>query len=163
MNNTINTLEYKGYFTKIYYSAKDQVLYGKIEGIRDLVNFESDSATTIEEEFHSAVDDYLLLCEELHQSPDKTYNGTFNVRIAPELHRLIARKAIENDCSLNHYVELAIKSYLDENKSIREDTMNATIDDVWSAINELTVNISNASCSSPMDEFGNGRFKLKVI
>ena len=27
-----NILEYKGYYTKILYSVKDHVLYGKIEG-----------------------------------------------------------------------------------------------------------------------------------
>ena len=56
-----NILEYKGYYTKILYSVKDHVLYGKIEGIRDLVNFESESIENIEQEFHSAVDDYLAL------------------------------------------------------------------------------------------------------
>ena len=30
-----NILEYKGYYTKILYSVKDHVLYGKIEGIRE--------------------------------------------------------------------------------------------------------------------------------
>ena len=43
-----NTLEYKGYTTKVEYSAEDHVLFGKIEGIRDLVNFESETAAGIE-------------------------------------------------------------------------------------------------------------------
>ena len=59
-----NTLEYKGYRTKVEYCAEGKVLYGKIEEIKDLVNFESDSVDRIEKEFHSAVDDYLALCEE---------------------------------------------------------------------------------------------------
>ena len=41
------------------YSAEDRVYYGKIDGIDDLVNFESDSAEGLEKAFHSAVDDYL--------------------------------------------------------------------------------------------------------
>ena len=44
-----NILEYKGYYTKVEYSAEDKVLYGKIEGIKDLVNFESESPEKIEE------------------------------------------------------------------------------------------------------------------
>lgn len=56
-----NILEYKGYTTKIKYSSDDNVYYGKIEGIEDFVNFESDSVENIETEFHRAVNDYLLL------------------------------------------------------------------------------------------------------
>ena len=54
-----NELEYRGYSTKIYFSAEDKVLYGKIESIQDLVSFESESAKDIEKEFHNAVSDYI--------------------------------------------------------------------------------------------------------
>ena len=35
-----NILEYKGYYTEIKFSTEDKVLYGKIEFIDDLINFE---------------------------------------------------------------------------------------------------------------------------
>lgn len=107
-----NILEYKGYFTRIEYCADSHVLYGKIEGIKDLVNFESGNPMEIEAEFHRAVDDYLALCEELGQSPDKAYSGTFNIRVAPELHRAIALRAIKNGESLNSTVEKALQVYV---------------------------------------------------
>ena len=56
-----NTLQYKGYYTNIAYSAEDMVLHGKIEGIDDLVTFESEQASEIGKEFHEAVDDYLAM------------------------------------------------------------------------------------------------------
>lgn len=72
MRNIVNNiLEYKGYFTKIEYNVEDKVLFGKIEGINDLVSFESDQPNEIENEFHNAVDDYLELCRELSQLPNK--------------------------------------------------------------------------------------------
>lgn len=52
-------LEYKGYRTKIEFDRKDNIFYGKVEGIRDLVNFHTDDCLKIEEKFHDAVDDYL--------------------------------------------------------------------------------------------------------
>ena len=52
-------------YTKIHYSAEDKVLYGKIEEIPALVNFESASAKNIIQEFHNAVDDYILAMEEV--------------------------------------------------------------------------------------------------
>lgn len=58
-------LTYKGYFTVIEFEAEDKVLYGKIEGIDDLVTFESDSAKEIEKEFHDAVDDWLDFRKEI--------------------------------------------------------------------------------------------------
>lgn len=72
-----SVLEYKGYFAKIEYSAEDGVLYGKVEGIKDFANFESDSVVGIENEFHAAVDDYLELCKKLGQEADKTRSSTF--------------------------------------------------------------------------------------
>lgn len=60
----MDKLTYKGYYTEIHYSEEDKVLFGKVEGIADLVNFESDSAKTIEKEFHDAVDEYLAYCQE---------------------------------------------------------------------------------------------------
>ena len=47
-----NTIEYKGYYANIEYNAADHILFGKIEGINDLVNFESDDPNKIEDEFY---------------------------------------------------------------------------------------------------------------
>lgn len=107
-----NVLEYKGYFAKVEYSADDMILYGKIEGIRDLVNFECSDLTQVEQEFHSAVDDYLELCKDLGVSPDKAYSGTFNVRINPEIHRTAAMTAEKKGISLNQLVSQAIEDYV---------------------------------------------------
>ncbi len=107
-----NVLEYKGYYTKIQYSAEDHVLFGKIEGIKDLVNFECDSLDNVEEEFHCAVDDYLALCKDLGEDPDKPYKGVFNVRITPDLHRQAAIAADKKGETLNSFVAKAIKEAL---------------------------------------------------
>ena len=76
-----NVLKYKGYYAVVQYSAEDEVLYGKIEGIDDLVSFESDSICGIKNEFENAVDDYIEYCKEIGKEPDKVYKGSFNVRI----------------------------------------------------------------------------------
>ncbi len=60
-----NVLTYKGYSTVIEFDSESKVLYGKIEGIDDLVTFESDSAKEIEKEFHDAVDDWLKFRKEI--------------------------------------------------------------------------------------------------
>jgi len=106
-------LEYKGYSTKVEYSIDDHVLYGKIEGIKDLINFECENASEVEGAFQQAVDDYLSFCEDVGKEPDRVYSGTFNVRIDPELHRQLSVMAFRNNESLNQTVENAISKYVD--------------------------------------------------
>lgn len=63
-------LEYKGYWTDIEIDFESHVLHGRLEGIRDLVNFESETIEGIIREFHSAVDDYLEFCREMGKEPN---------------------------------------------------------------------------------------------
>jgi len=107
-----NTLEYKGYMAKVDYSVEDHVLFGKIEGICDLVTFESESIGDIESEFQKSVDGYLAFCEKKGKQPDKAYSGTFNVRISRQLHREVAARAVRDGDSLNRAVENAIARYV---------------------------------------------------
>lgn len=65
---------YKGYTSKIRYSEEDKVFYGKIEGIKSLVSFESRNVATFESSFQEAVNDYLDLCKELNITPEKPKN-----------------------------------------------------------------------------------------
>ena len=60
----MNSMTYKGYLGSVAYSEKDQVFFGKIEGINGLVNFEGESVKELTEAFHEAVDDYLAYCED---------------------------------------------------------------------------------------------------
>ena len=108
----MNVLEYKGYHAKIEYDAESNVLFGQIEGIRDLVNFESNSSKEIDLEFHNAVDDYLIFCEDVGKTPDKEYKGLFNVRIDPELHRRLSICSFKTGESINSIVEKSIEQYL---------------------------------------------------
>ncbi len=107
-----SVLEYKGYHARIEFDSEELLLRGRIEGIKDFVNFESSDIHTIEEEFHSAVDEYLEFCKEIGKEPDKEYKGTFNIRISPELHKRLAIVAIKNGDTLNATVEKAIAQYV---------------------------------------------------
>ncbi len=109
-----NTVRYKGYYSVVRYDAENNVLYGKIEDIDDLVTFECNEINKVKEEFEKAVDDYLEMCRRIGKNPDKTYNGQFNVRIPPELHKKISYKASVKGISLNSYVTQAITRYLED-------------------------------------------------
>ena len=103
-------LEYKNYYAEVYFSGEDEIFHGKVIGINDLVNFEGSTVKELKNAFREAVDDYLATCEELGKEPDKTYKGSFNVRISPELHRQAAKLASLKKMSLNDFVRHAIDS-----------------------------------------------------
>ena len=63
--------EYKGYYTKIRYNEEEKWYSGKLEGIRDLVNFGSENLSEMEEEFHLAVEDYLEFCGEVGKQAER--------------------------------------------------------------------------------------------
>lgn len=105
-----DVLSYKGYVTRIHY--EDGVLFGKLEGIRDLVNFESDSVQTVEKEFHDAVDAYLEMCERHGDEPERPFKGVFNVRIPADLHRQLYSLAVRESITLNRVMEQAAMEYV---------------------------------------------------
>ena len=101
----MNTMTYKGYIGSVAYSEKDQVFFGKIEGINGLVNFEGESVKELTEAFHEAVDDYLAYCADEGITPDKSYTGMLNVRLTPAIHRQIAMLALQAGQSINAYIK----------------------------------------------------------
>jgi len=102
-------LEYKGYSGTIEYSAADNVLHGKVVGVRSLLSYEGNSLESLRSDFEDMIDDYLQTCAEDGTEPEKPYRGNFNVRISPELHRTLAMYAQSRGQSLNSTVEEAIK------------------------------------------------------
>ena len=101
-------LEYKGYYASLNFSSEDEVFYGKLFGIDDLVTFEGASVKELKKAFHEAVNDYLETCKELGKEPNKTYKGSFNVRISTDLHKAAAVYAASENISLNDFVKTAI-------------------------------------------------------
>lgn len=102
------TLKYKDYYSTIHFNAEDEVFYGKVVGINDLVTFEGKSVAELKKSFKGAVDDYLETCTELGKQPDKTYKGSFNVRIPVALHKKAALLASKKNLTLNEFLKVAI-------------------------------------------------------
>ena len=107
-----NLLKYRGYYGSYGISEEDEVFYGKLEFIRDLISYEGDTAAQVVKAFHEAVDDYLLTCEEIGREAEKPFSGTFNVRIGRELHGKAAMAANAADMNLNAFVKNAVSHVL---------------------------------------------------
>lgn len=63
-------LLYKGYTSTPEYDPYEKIFYGKIEGIKDLVDYHAESLDSIEEAFKKCVDEYIAFCKEIEKTPD---------------------------------------------------------------------------------------------
>ena len=100
---------YKDYIGSVHFNADDEVFFGKIEGIDDLVSFEGKTVKELKKAFEEAVLDYIGICKEAGKSIEKSYKGSFNVRITPEIHKKAKRLAIMKGISLNQFIQKAVE------------------------------------------------------
>ena len=110
-----NVLRHQGFLGSIYYSPDDECFHGRIEGIGDLVSFEGRSVDDLKANFREAVEDYLDLCRSVGKDPARSYNGSFNVRIPPDLHQQAVRKSKSEGISLNRLVRRALEKEIRSN------------------------------------------------
>jgi predicted HicB family RNase H-like nuclease len=115
-----NILTYNNYSGSVDFSAEDNVFYGKIIGINDLVNFEGVSVAELKASFEEAVEDYLETCKKLKKEPEKTFKGSFNVRVPSELHREAFIIAQKNKITLNELVKKSLKYAVEHEKELVE-------------------------------------------
>lgn len=108
----MNTLKYKGFIGSVAFSETDNVFFGKIEGIDSLVNFEGESVTELTEAFHNAVDDYIAYCVEDGLEPHKSYSGSLNVRLTPDIHSRVAYLAKQAGISINSFIRSAVEKQI---------------------------------------------------
>ena len=102
-------MDYKGYAGIVEIDTEDQMLYGKVIGLRDVIGFEGGSFEELESSFHRAVDGYLEVCAEEGKEPEKPYSGKILIRTDPELHREVMYAAAAADMSMNQWVEKTLK------------------------------------------------------
>lgn len=57
------TLNHKGYAGSVEFSEEDELLHGKLIGIRDAVTYEGKDVKSLTRSFRRAVDEYVAFCE----------------------------------------------------------------------------------------------------
>ncbi|KOH44984.1 type II toxin-antitoxin system HicB family antitoxin [Sunxiuqinia dokdonensis] len=104
-----NVLTYKGFIGSVNYSADDRLFFGKIEGINDLVTFEGTSVDELENAFKEMVSLHIEDCQREGKPVEKSYKGSFNVRVSQELHKQAVQTATAKGITLNQLVKRALK------------------------------------------------------
>ncbi|MEX8549217.1 MAG: hypothetical protein V5804_16575 [Mucilaginibacter sp.] len=78
-----NFFKYKNYLATINFSVDDDVFYGNVVGIDDVITFEGKSVKEVKHAFHQAVDDYLATCLALNKKPEKPHKETLYLLKSP--------------------------------------------------------------------------------
>jgi predicted HicB family RNase H-like nuclease len=111
----MTALHYKGFQGSVEF--EDGRLVIRILHIDDLVTTEIDSAAQAQSAFNELIDDYVQTCAELSKEPCKPFKGTFNVRVAPELHRQVAMAAADEGQTMNGWISNVLESSVERQKA----------------------------------------------
>lgn len=105
----MNTMTYNGYTARVDYDERDNILLGRILGIRSIISFHGETVAELRSKFELAIDDYLADCEQQGIPPEKPVSGNILLRVPPEVHgrALIAAQAAGK--SLNQWATEALQ------------------------------------------------------
>ena len=106
-------LRYKGYSGSVEYSQEDNVLYGRVLGLRgSLISYEGSSIEEIKRDFEAAVDNYLESCKARGVEPSRPYSGRLILRMPSDLHEDLAQVASAEGMCINEFVLRSIRREL---------------------------------------------------
>lgn len=100
----MNTMNHQGYTALVEYDERDNILVGRILGLRAIISFHSQTVVELRKEFEHAVEDYLAECNEKGVSPEKPASGKLLLRVSPEVHGRAMVVAKSAGKSLNQWV-----------------------------------------------------------
>lgn len=98
-------MTYNGYQARVEYDDDDEIFFGRLAGIADVIGFHADNVIDLKSAFKEAVDDYIETCAKVGKEPQKPYSGKVMFRINPETHRKVAIAAELAGISLNQWAE----------------------------------------------------------
>ena len=97
-------MKYKGYIGRVVYDEDAKIFHGEVIGLKDVITFQGESVKELEQEFKNSVNDYLTLCLERSEKPEKTFSGNIHVRMKPDLHAHLFAEALRMGISLNDFI-----------------------------------------------------------
>jgi len=118
MNKNKQQLNYKNYLGSVNFDLEEDLIFGEIMFINDLVTYEATSITELKNEFELAVDDYIDTCKKLNREPQKAFSGSLNIRIGAELHKKAAMEAHLSNISLNEFIKKSVNEKLSDKSMV---------------------------------------------
>lgn len=138
-------LEYNGFIGSVDFSLEDQILFGSLLHINDLVTYEGETIQELEKAFQEAVEEYIELCKECDKEPEKPFKGVFNVRVSPETHKKAVFEAEKRGMTLNQFVGEAIQKSIenDEVSTKEHKEISDKIDNVGNRLDNAFMDLNS--------------------
>jgi predicted HicB family RNase H-like nuclease len=110
-------MQYKGYLAEVELDTEDNILVGRVVNASDVISFHAETPKSLQGEFETAIDDYLSYCEKRSISPNKPFNGKFQVRADSELHKDLYETAVKQGEKMNDLAIDLLREGLSRRKS----------------------------------------------
>src|SRR5688500_2742659 len=107
-------MTHKGYSAVVEFDADDEIFFGRLLGIRDVIGFHGDTVEELKSAFVEAVDDYIETCRKIGKKPEKPFSGNLMLRVDPAVHSRAAIAAEAAGLSLNQWGEQALRKAAEE-------------------------------------------------
>lgn len=99
-----NMMNYKEYTGSVHFDAEDRIFHGRVLGITDIIGFEGESVSELEQDFRNAVDDYLETCSKTGRKPEKPFSGKVTLEIPPDLLTSISIEAGRRNMEIETWI-----------------------------------------------------------
>jgi predicted HicB family RNase H-like nuclease len=110
MNNSVS---YKGFVGSVNFDFNKNLVYGKIENVQDVVEYKTEFAAKVKNEFIKAVKKYIRDCKQENKRIIKLYNGHFKLHVTSELYQKAASLASTKGISLNKLIQKVIQKEIE--------------------------------------------------
>ena len=94
-SHSMNTLIHKGYTARIDFDERDNLFVGRVLGLHAMISFHGETVAELRTACETAIDEFLLDCQEQGIRPEKPASGKLMLRVPPEIHgaALVAAQA----------------------------------------------------------------------
>lgn len=103
-------MEYRGFKAKVQYSADDEVFFGRLMDINDIVIFEGKTVRELKRAMKEAVEFHIEVCEKTGKAVKKSFSGKVLLRLPSDLHARIAEAAARKGKSINEWGKEVLES-----------------------------------------------------
>ena len=101
----MNHMTYRNYTARMDFDIEDKIIVGRVIDIDDIITFHGSSVAEFEAALNSAVDSYILACDQLGQAADKPASGRMILRVNPAVHAAAVKASARSGESLNKWAE----------------------------------------------------------
>ncbi|SIQ27562.1 Predicted nuclease of the RNAse H fold, HicB family [Rhizobium sp. RU20A] len=105
----MTVMHHQGYEAVVEFDEEANLFHGEVMNLRDIITFQGRSADELKQAFAESIEDYIALCRERGEEPEKPFSGQFIVRADPALHRALTTAARRAGVSLNKWVTTALE------------------------------------------------------